>query len=90
MTEAGPETRAEAFQGKLVTLPSVFPRGSALINSNLHLGWTRVPLKLGQRRDDRYSRHLTVLPLQQPVNVINDEAPRGCRRMASGAASNTD
>lgn len=77
MTEAGPDTRAKAFQGKLVTLPSVFPLVSALINSNLHLGWTRVRLKWGQRHDDRYSggRHLTILPLQQPVNVINDEAP---------------
>lgn len=38
--------------------------------------------------DDRYigNRHLTILLLQQPVNVINDEAPWGCRRMASAAA----
>lgn len=59
------------------------------MNSNLNLGWTHVHSKWGQCHDDRYDggRHLTILLLQQPVNVINDEAPWGCRTTASAAAS---
>lgn len=89
MTVTGPNTTAKAFQGNLVTLPIVFLLLAALINSDLHLGWTHVHLKWGQCHDDRYNgcRHLTILLLQQQVNVINDEAPRGCRRTASAAAS---
>lgn len=89
MTITGPNTSAKAFQGKLVTLPNVFLLLSILINSNLHLGWTHVHLKWGQCRNDRYntSRHPTILLLQQQVSVVNDEAPWGCRRMASAAAS---
>lgn len=89
MTVSRPNTRAKAFQGTLVTLPSIFPLLSALINSHLHLGRTHVHLKWGQCHDDRHngSRHLTIVLLQQPVNRIDDEVPWGCRRMASAAAS---
>lgn len=89
MTVTGPNTTAKALQGNLAILPNAFFLFWALINSNLYLGWTHVHLKWGQCHDDRYngSRHLTILLLQQPVNVINDEVPRGCRRMASAAAS---
>lgn len=61
----------------------------ALINCHLPPHWTHVRLSRGRCHVDRYngSRHLAVLLLQQPVNVIDDEAPRGCGRTASAAAS---
>lgn len=88
MTVTALNTKKQVFNGKFDTFFIVFLLLSALINSNLHLGRTHVHLKWGPCHDDRYnrSRQLTIL-LQQPVNVINDEAPWGCRMMVSAAAS---